>query len=482
MKLKDVIKGVQVEGVEGSVDIDITGVAYDSRQVEPGFLFVCIDGVEDDGHKYLNAAQNAGASAAIVTKEQDNFKGTVVMTTDSRKALAKCAVNFYDNPSEKLHLIGITGTKGKTTTAFMIKSILDKSGTECGIMGNLGVAFKGRHIATSQNTQQSSDLQKYFRMMVDSGTGKCVMEVTSMGLKQYRTSYVKFDIGMFTNISRAHIGRREHADFQEYLDSKAMLFSMCEKAVINMDDENSDYIADKTQCPVATISLEKEADVTAVDMRINSKGSTFLYDGMGKRIPIKLAMPGKFNVYNALFAATAALMSGADEEMIKDGLSDVVVPGRCERIPTGREFGIMIDYAHSPDSLAKLLEAMNEFAQGRVISVFGCGGDRDATMRPMMGEISGELADFTIITTDNPRFEKPMDIMLQIEEGMKKTDGEYIMIEDRTKAIEYAIKNAKANDLIILAGKGHETYLDKMGVKTHYDEREIVSRILEGVG
>lgn len=478
MKLEDVLKGVESVQITGDKGIDIGGIAYDSRKVKPGYLFVCIDGVEDDGHKYLSSAREAGAVAAIVTKKHPDTFGTVVMTTDSRKALAKCSANFYGNPSEEMHIIALTGTKGKTTTAHMIRSIL-RRGWECGMMGNLGVEFKDERITTSQNTLQSSDLQKYLRMMADNGVNECVMEVTSMGLLQQRVAYVDFDIGIFTNISRAHIGKREHSDFNEYLQSKAMLFSMTERAIVNADDRYTEVIIEKAGCPVTTVSLKGAGDVTAHDIEMASTESSFTYSGLGRKIPIKLKMPGMFNIYNALCAATAAIMSGADDEMVRLGIENTVVPGRCERVPADRDFGIMIDYAHSPDSLEKLLEAMTEFNQGRVINVFGCGGDRDATMRPMMGEISGKLADFTIITTDNPRYEKPMDIMLQIEEGIKRTGGGYIMIEDRTDAIRYAVENAQPGDLVILAGKGHETYLDKMGEKTHYDEREIVARILE---
>jgi len=360
----------------------------------------------------------------------------------------------------------------------MIKTILQEAKGDCAIMGNLGITFGDVHIDTSQNTPQSSDLQKVLRQMVDSGVKDCVMEVTSMGLSQLRTGYTKFSTAMFTNISRAHIGKREHTDFDEYLASKAILFSMCKDAIVNIDDEHAGYIIENAKCPVGTLSAKSDADIMATDIKISGTGSEFTFNGLGHKFNIVVDMPGMFNVYNALFAAASSIIAGADEMSVRNGIRNVVVPGRCERVPIDRNFSIMIDYAHSPDSLEKLLEAMKEFADGRVISVFGCGGDRDATMRPMMGEISGNNADFTIITSDNPRFEDPEKITSQIEEGMKKTNGEYVVIVDRTKAIEYAIKNARENDLIILAGKGHETYLDKMGSKTHYDEREIVAELL----
>lgn len=478
MKLKEILDGIEYSITAGNPDIEITGIAYDSRKVEKGFLFVCIDGVEDDGHAYLGKAWDKGAAAVIVTRNVDDMRAAVVLTGDARKALAKCAANFYNNPSRELNLMGITGTKGKTTTTFMIKSILDKGKGECAIMGNLGITYKDVHIETSQNTPQSSDLQKVLRQMADSGVRDCIMEVTSMGLRQLRTGFTEFSLGMFTNISRAHIGRREHTDFEEYLDSKAMLFSMSKGAIINIDDEYSDNIIKKAKCPVKTLSVKGNADIMASDVKISGTGSEFTFLGLGKRFKITVEMPGMFNVYNALFAATAAIMAGADEESVQYGIKNVVVPGRCEKLAINRNYSIMIDYAHSPDSLEKLLLAMKEFADGRIISVFGCGGDRDSTMRPMMGEISGSIADFTIITSDNPRFEDPAKIIEQIEEGIKKTKGEYTTIVDRTKALEFAISNAKANDLIILAGKGHETYLDRMGSKSHYDEREIVAEIL----
>lgn len=479
MKLKEIIKDIEVLSVKGSENPEITGIAYDSRKVKPGFLFVCIDGVEDDGHKYLDKAWENGASAAIITRDIEFADKIVVMTSDSRQALASCSANLFGNPSHEMDLMGITGTKGKTTTAFMIKSILDVAFGDCAIMGNIGIDYKDVHITTSQNTPQSSDLQSVLRDMVDAGVKRCIMEVTSMGLRQLRTGFTKYSIGMFTNLSRAHIGSREHEDFDEYLASKAMLFSMCEKGIVNIDDEHSQYILDTAKCPVTTLSAKSDADIRISNIKMRGDGSIFTFKGLGHEIVIELEMPGMFNVYNASFAAAAAIMSGADDEAVKKGILNVTVPGRCEKQDINTDYSIIIDYAHSPDSLDKLLEAMQEFSEGQVISVFGCGGDRDNTMRPMMGEISGLKADFTIITSDNPRYEVPGEIIKQIENGIKTTNGKYICIEDRTKAIEYAMRNAKKNDLVILAGKGHETYLDKMGEKTHYDEREIVLNVLE---
>lgn len=482
MKLVDLTS--ELEGLEcsGDINVDIKGIAYDSRKVKDGYLFVCIDGVEDDGHTYISKAWDNGAVAAIISKKVDDIRGTVVMTRDTRRALAYCAAVLYNHPSRELNLMGITGTKGKTTTSFMLKSIMDKAFGSCAIMGNLGISFGDVHFETSQNTPQSSDLQNVLRKMVDDGTKNCIMEVTSMGLRQLRTEYTEYSIGMFTNISRAHIGRREHDDFEEYLESKAMLFSMCKKAIINIDDEHSEFILESAKCPVKTLSAKKDADIMATDITMSGTGSKFTFKGLDRKIDIVVDMPGMFNVYNALFAASAAIMSGADNNSVITGIREVIVPGRCEKLSLDKEYSIMVDYAHSPDSLEKLLEAMQEFSAGRVISVFGCGGDRDTEMRPMMGEISGNNADFTIITSDNPRFEDPEKITLQIETGIKKTKGEYIVIVDRTTAIDYAISNARKDDLIILAGKGHETYLDKMGIKTHYDEREVVAEILKGKG
>lgn len=479
MKLQEILNGVYILGTVGNLNVEISGIAYDSRKVKPGFLFVCIDGVEDDGHKYMSKAWENGAAAVIVTRKVEESGRTVVITSDSRHALAKCSATFYRNPSQEMELMGITGTKGKTTTSFMIKSIMDYAFNDCAIMGNLGIDYKDVHISTSQNTPQSSDLQQVLREMVDAGVKRCIMEVTSMGLSQLRTGFTEYSIGMFTNISRAHIGKREHSNFEDYLASKAMLFSMCKKGIVNIDDEHSGYIIESAKCPITTLSAIGPADVTAGKIKMRGDGSTFVYNGFGEEFKIELEMPGMFNVYNALFAATAAIMSGAGAEHVQKGIKSVVVPGRCEKQDIEADYSVIIDYAHSPDSLEKLLEAMQEFSEGRVISVFGCGGDRDNTMRPMMGEISGNKADFTIITSDNPRFEEPADIIKQIETGIKKTGGEYICIEDRTEAIEYAIRNAKKNDLIILAGKGHETYLDKMGKKTHYDEREIIIEVIK---
>jgi UDP-N-acetylmuramoyl-L-alanyl-D-glutamate--2,6-diaminopimelate ligase len=480
MNLKELVSGLDIRETNGNMDVEISDIVYDSRKTRKNNLFVCIDGTVSDGHKYVEGAVENGACALLVEKEL-KVRGniTTVRTGDTRYGLAYVSDRFFGHPSGKLNLIGITGTKGKTTTTYMVKSILEKAGRKTGLTGTVGNMIGSEKLYTERTTPESYDLQALFSEMLQKQVQNVVMEVSSQGIKLHRVAGCEFDTGIFTNISRAHIGPREHTDFQDYLDSKIKLFSMCKKGLVNIDSNHSDDVIKGARCEVLTFGIDNEADIKAYDIRKHPGSVEFKIRTPWGEEELCANIPGKFSIYNALAAAGACLMNGISFENIKQGLLNVSVPGRVEVVDIGRDYTVMIDYAHSPDSLENILNTVREFAPGRLICLFGCGGDRDRKMRPMMGEISGRLSDITIITSDNPRTEEPTRIINDIEEGIKKTGGEYIKITDRRDAIKFALSEAKPNDIIILAGKGHENYITFKDKTVHFDEREVVREIIE---
>jgi len=482
MKLKELVGSLETVEVQGGMDKEIRGVTYDSRKALPGYLFVCIDGFTTDGHKYAQQAVDNGACALVVEKDV-NIIGediTLIKVRNSRKALALISANWFGNPSRSMTLVGVTGTKGKTTTTYMIHSILEKAGRTAGLIGTVANCIGREKIPARRTTPESYDLQEMFEKMKEMGADTVVMEVSSQGLKLDRVTGCNFDIGLFTNFSKDHIGGFEHPDMEDYFKSKLILFRMCKKGIVNVDAVYSNRVLDEAACEVLTFGIEKPADVRAENITTHSDSVEFDAVTPWFRERVKVSVPGFFSVYNALGAIAACGLMGVPFEAIRDGLLKVQVPGRAEVVPTpGKDYTVMIDYAHTPDSLENILSTVKGFARGRLISVFGCGGDRDRTKRPLMGEVSGRIADFTIITSDNPRTEEPMQIIRDIEEGIKKTDGRYTVIEDRTEAIRYAMENAECGDIIVLAGKGHETYQIFKDKTIHYDEREIVENILK---
>ncbi|HOQ76319.1 MAG TPA: UDP-N-acetylmuramoyl-L-alanyl-D-glutamate--2,6-diaminopimelate ligase [Thermoclostridium sp.] len=482
MKLKELVGSLETVEVQGGMDKEIRGVTYDSRKALPGYLFVCIDGFTTDGHKYAQQAVDNGACALVVEKDV-NIIGediTLIKVRNSRKALALISANWFGNPSRSMTLVGVTGTKGKTTTTYMIHSILEKAGRTAGLIGTVANCIGREKIPARRTTPESYDLQEMFEKMKEMGADTVVMEVSSQGLKLDRVTGCNFDIGLFTNFSKDHIGGFEHPDMEDYFKSKLILFRMCKKGIVNVDAAYSNRVLDEAACEVLTFGIEKPADVRAENITTHSDSVEFDAVTPWFRERVKVSVPGFFSVYNALGAIAACGLMGVPFEAIRDGLLKVQVPGRAEVVPTpGKDYTVMIDYAHTPDSLENILSTVKGFARGRLISVFGCGGDRDRTKRPLMGEVSGRIADFTIITSDNPRTEEPMQIIRDIEEGIKKTDGRYTVIEDRTEAIRYAMENAECGDIIVLAGKGHETYQIFKDKTIHYDEREIVENILK---
>ena len=488
MELKKLLIGLEEIKGKGKLDIEISGIESNSQKIENGYAFVAIKGFTVDGHNYIKKAIEAGAAAVVVQEDcdlnliKDIEDVTIVVVPDTRKALAIMSSNFYGNPSKKLRLIGVTGTKGKTTTTFMIKEILERAGKKVGLIGTIATYINGKKLGDSdRTTPESLELQKIFSQMVKENVEYVVMEVSSQSLKLHRVEGCKFDIAIFTNLSEDHISEKEHPDMKDYFESKLKIFDMAQKAYINVDDlygaKIPDMFPDKD---ISTYGIDNHCDVLAKDITITNSYVDFKVKINERNERVKVGIPGRFSVYNSLAAICVAKKLGIDTETIKSALLEVRVPGRSELVDNNKELTIMIDYAHSPKSLESILRACKSYTRGKVISVFGCGGDRDTRKRPVMGEISGRIADYTIITSDNPRTEEPEAIVREIESGIKKTKGNYTVIVDRIEAIKAAINMAKKNDMIILAGKGHETYQEINGKKYPFDERVIIKQIMEG--
>ena len=488
MKLKNLLVGIDNLKAKGNLEIEITNLDKDSRNIKEKGLFIAIKGFKQDGHEYVQKAIENGATAVVLQSDSINTEFiksipenvTIIVADDTRLALAIASCNFYDNPSRKFKLIGITGTKGKTTTKKKKKRILEKAGRKVGLIGTIATYIGDTKLEDSDRTTPESDkLQETFAKMVEAGCDCVVMEVSSQSLKLNRVAGCDFDIGVFTNFSEDHISKNEHPDMEDYFNSKVKLFRMCKQAYINADDYNVAKLPKLVpECNFTTYGIDNFCNVLAKDITITNSYVDFKVKIGTKNERIKTDIPGRFSVYNSLAAICIGLSLGANAEQIKEALIDVKVPGRSELVDNKKGLTIMIDYAHSPESLENILTAVKSYTRGKVISVFGCGGDRDTSKRPIMGEISGRIADFTIITSDNPRTEDPQKIVDQIEEGIKKTKGKYIVVVDRVKAIEEAIKMAGKNDMILLAGKGHEPYQEINGVKYPFDERVIVNNII----
>ena len=466
--------------------LDINKVASNSKKVVPNSLFVAIKGYDFDGHEYIEEAVKNGAVAVMLDMSAD-FKKinipkgiTVIITDDTRKALARVSCNFFGNPSRYFKLIGVTGTKGKTTTTYMIKSILEKAGYKVGLIGTIANYIGEDCLGFSdRTTPESIELQELFYKMARQKVDYVVMEVSSQSLKLNRVEGTNFDYAIFTNLYKDHISLKEHTDMNEYFESKLKLFQMTPKGFVNSDDFKCNKIINGAKnCDIKTYAVDNKADLLAKDITITNISVDFKVKLGNKNERIKVNIPGRYSVYNALAAISFANSIGIDAEKIKEGLENIVVPGRNELVPNKEELAIMIDYAHTAESLENILQATKTYTPGRVICVFGCGGDRDKEKRPRMGEVAGRLADYSIVTSDNPRTEKPEDIIAQIEKGIAKTKGKYEVIVDRKKAIEKAIKMMNKRDIVILAGKGHEVYQEINGEKRPFDERQIVKEIL----
>lgn len=454
-------------------DIDISGIVYDSRKVSEGDIFVCIKGYEQDGHKFAESAAKSGA-ALIVAEDKIDVDVPVIYVDDARKTIAQIASTFYGRPADKLKLIGITGTNGKTTITYLIKSILETAGKNVGIIGTNQNIIGDKILSTKSTTPTTPnalELQQLFDELVYNDAEYVVMEVSSHALELDRVYGCTFSVGVFTNLTQDHLDF--HKTMENYLNAKAKLFAISEKGVVNYDDAGGREIVSKGECPeILKVGLNDGCDLCAKNITSSSRGSDFDMVFKGKTYRVHIQIPGKFSVYNAICAAGAALELGISIDTVIDGLAKATgVCGRVEVVPTSTDYTVIIDYAHTPDGLENIINCVKEFAEGRTITLFGCGGDRDNTKRAVMGEIAGRLSDYSIITSDNPRTEDPEKIVREIEEGMKRTQGEYTLITDRRSAIGYALDLAKAGDVIILAGKGQETYQIIGKEKHDFDER-----------
>lgn len=437
------------------------------------------------GHDFVNEAIENGATAVVLDMNADlkNLKiksnVTIVLVENSRIALAVAACNFYGNPSKKFKLIGVTGTKGKTTTTYMIKSILEKAGKKVGLIGTIANYIGDKCLGESNRTTPGSiELQRTFKEMADEKVDYVVMEVSSQSLKLNRVLGSYFDIGVFTNFSGDHISEKEHSDMGDYFSSKEKLFAMCPKAYANADDfKTSILIKDSKKCEFKTYGIDNTCDLLAKDVTITNVSVDFKVKIGAKNERLKVNIPGRFSVYNSLAAISVCLNEGVTTENIKEALENIAVPGRSELVVNSGDYPVMIDYAHTPNSLSCILQAVKTYTKGRVICVFGCGGDRDHEKRPLMGEVSGKNADYTIVTTDNPRTEKPEDIIKEIENGISKTKGKYEIIVDRREAIKKAISMMNKKDMVVIAGKGHEKYQEIGKEKVPFDENEIIKEI-----
>lgn len=481
--LKQLLERLEYECVQGSLDKEITDLVYDSRKAATDSLFVCVKGTTVDGHGFAADVVQKGATVLVVSEDVNVPETvTVIKVADTRYALALLSAAWFDYPAEQLKVIGITGTKGKTTTTYMVKSILEGAGYKVGLIGTIEAIIGDKVIPSANTTPESYLIQKYFREMVDIGCDCCVMEVSSQGLMMHRTAGFTFEMGIFTNIEPDHIGPNEHASFEEYLACKSLLFRQCKIGILNADDKHYQDILKDHTCTVETFGFSKEADLRAENMQLIHKpgylGVAYHVSGL-LDFDVEIDVPGKFSVYNSLTAIAVCRHFKVEVDVMKKALKCAKTKGRIEMIKVSDEFTLMIDYAHNAMSLKSLLSTLREYEPGRLVCLFGCGGNRARSRRFEMGEVSGQMADFTIITSDNPRYEDPQAIIDDIKTGISKTDGKYVEIIDRKEAIRYAIEHGRPRDVIVLAGKGHEDYQEIKGVKYPMDERNLIAEVLQ---
>lgn len=479
MKLREILKDLDIGGCTADMDLDITGISYDSRNTRPGDLFVAVKGLTVDGHKFIPVAMEKGA-AAVLCQDEPETGVPWVQVADCRYGLAICSRNFFGNPAAGMKLIGFTGTSGKTSSTILLKHLLEQElGTKVGLIGTNGNMIGEELIHTEYTTPESYELQKLFHAMREAGCTHVVMEVSSHSLALERVAGIDFDVAVFTNLSQDHLDL--HGTMEEYAAAKKKLFSQCRQACINIDDPWADFMASGIDCPVTTFSAEKnDGDIIAKDIRLSASGVRFAAVHGGEIALVRLNIPGMFSVHNALGVIAAASCLGIDLDKCADALATARgVKGRMEPVPTDGDYSIIIDYSHKPDALENVLKTLRPVTKGRLIVVFGCGGDRDRLKRPIMGSIAADNADLVVVTSDNPRTEEPMDIINEILPGLKNRHTPYKVICDRRQAIAWAIDKAGPGDVILLAGKGHEDYQIIGHERVHMDEREIVAEYLK---
>ncbi|MBE6678325.1 MAG: UDP-N-acetylmuramoyl-L-alanyl-D-glutamate--2,6-diaminopimelate ligase [Ruminococcaceae bacterium] len=482
MKLSDILCDIEFTADNYIPDVEISNICYDSRKAKAGDAFICIKGYQSDGHKYAKSAYDSGVRVFVVEKVLDLPKdATVIYVNNSRIALAKASAAFFSYPAEKLCTVAITGTKGKTSVSFMLKSIFEKAGIKTGVIGTTGIYYDDVAIKTENSTPESYEIHRHFAAMAEKGCNAVVIEATSQGFMLNRTAGITFDYGVYTNLSPDHIGGNEHKDFDEYKTCKKMLFSQCKLGIANIDSAYFEEMTADAKCTVKTYGVENKADICGSNLVFSCRGkqlcTTFDYAYEGKTFTVDLNIPGKFSVHNALAAISVAKELNISEKNIADALSETFVKGRMETVPISGGKTVIIDYAHNELSVQSLFDTMRLYSPEKLTVVFGCGGNRSKLRRYSMGEIIGKNADLSVITSDNPRFERVDDIIEDILVGTKRTDGKYIVIKDRKEAIEYAVKNAIPGEVVLIIGKGHQLYEEIEGVKHPFDEREIVKNI-----
>lgn len=488
MKLKKICEEIEYTLLQGSMETEVRDIIYDSRKIAQETMFVCMVGAVTDGHKYIPDAIEKGASVIVLEKEEEAAQIpetiTVLKVESARRALAYMSAALFDHPARKLVTIGLTGTKGKTTTTYMIKKVLEMAGKKVGLIGTIGAMIGEEHLPSKNTTPESYELHRMFAAMVEAGCEYMVMEVSSQGLKLDRTAGIQFDYGIFTNLSPDHIGPAEHESFEEYMECKSLLFRQCKVGIVNADDEHVEGILKGHTCIVKTFSTEKEADLMASNIGfINEDGKLGMhFDVTGcMECQAKVHIPGRFSVYNSMVTMLVCHLAGIGQDAILEGLSKVQVKGRVEMLPVSKDYTMIIDYAHNEVSTRSVLTTLMEYHPKRLICVYGGGGNRSKLRRYDMGEVTGEMADLCVLTCDNPRDEDIRDINNDIKVGLAKSNGKYIEIDDRKEAIAYCMMNAQPGDMIVLLGKGHENYQEIKGVKYHFDEREAVAEILDEI-
>ncbi len=464
----------------GDMDTEILSVTSNSREKTNSGLFFCIPGARFDAHAYAPEAVNNGCVALVVERFLD-VDVPQVKVTNARAAMARMAAAFYGHPARQMRLVGVTGTKGKTTSTYMLKAICEHAGFKCGLIGTTGNLIGQKRIKSNYTTPDPIDLQRDLRQMADEGIQVVIMEVSAHAIDMHRLDGMVFEVGCYTNLSQDHLDYFHTMD--NYFETKKRFFTsgMVRNATLNVDEETSPKVLQDLTIPHLTYGIAAAADLYARDIEITEEGVSFELQLQGMHhIPIQLRMTGMFNVYNAMAAASCAMVMGIDAEGIRDGLASITsVPGRIEMLPTHTPYRVILDYSHSPDALTNILKTVREFSKKRIIAVFGCGGDRDKGKRPIMGEIGGRLADLCILTSDNPRTEDPQRILMEIEEGIRRTGKPYEVIENRRAAIRHAMEIAQEGDIIVLCGKGHETYQEINGVKHPFDEKVVVQELLQ---
>ncbi|WP_274365311.1 UDP-N-acetylmuramoyl-L-alanyl-D-glutamate--2,6-diaminopimelate ligase [Paenibacillus thermotolerans] len=482
MKLADLLAGIDYTVIQGTEQTEVGHITYDSRKVRERSMFVCIQGFKLDGHDYIREAARKGAAVVLIQRDIDDLPPGIcaVKAADTRKLVPLLAHRFYGEPSKRLNTVAITGTNGKTSVSTIIAAILESAGRKTGVIGTIHNRIGDQVLKmekTTYTTPEALDLHALFKRMLDEGAGDVVMEATSMALELHRLDHTDIDIGVFTNLTQDHLD--DHKTMENYMNAKLKLFRMCKRGIVNADDPTAEVIRREGSCEITTYGVTNDADLKASDVSLSSEEVAFTVAAGGEAVRMKLRIPGIFSVYNALAAIAVCLELGLSLEQIACGLASVEgVEGRFQTIAASRGYSVIVDYAHTPDALDNVLSTVKGFAKGQIITVFGCGGDRDRTKRPIMGSIAGTHSDVCIITSDNPRTEDPVMIMEDIEAGLAETGCRYETIEDRKAAIHRALALAKPEDVVVIAGKGHENYQEVMGVKHHFDDSEVVRQFI----